>query len=63
MLPSERPLAIQERRLRQGGYTDAEKIEELGKRDMFILCKFIYQTPVLPIMDPVGGTDLKRDKL
>lgn len=54
LLPAEKPLVIQELRLRQAGYTDAEKIEELGKGDLAILCKFIYQTPVLPVMDPVS---------
>jgi adenylate cyclase len=50
---SERPIAIQSRRLLQAGFTEAEEIENLGKEDLAILCKFIYQTPVLPIMDPV----------
>jgi adenylate cyclase len=58
LLPFEKPLAIQERRLRQSGYTDAEKVDELGKQDLFILCKFIYQTPVLPIMDPVSRDNI-----
>ncbi|ORX39455.1 hypothetical protein BD324DRAFT_333519 [Kockovaella imperatae] len=52
LLPSEKPLAIQDRRLRQAGYTEAEHIEELGKKDLVLLCKFFYQTPVLPVMDP-----------
>nr|XP_031860394.1 uncharacterized protein CI109_004284 [Kwoniella shandongensis]KAA5527466.1 hypothetical protein CI109_004284 [Kwoniella shandongensis] len=72
LLPSEKPAAIQHRRLLQAGYTDAEHIEDLGKDDLAILCRFIYQTPVLPIMDPeeessydsfefidVGGRDLQ----
>jgi adenylate cyclase len=53
LLPSEKPLAIQDRRLRQAGYTDLERLEELGKEDLFILCKFIHQTPNLPVMNPV----------
>ncbi|KAK8853425.1 hypothetical protein IAR55_004131 [Kwoniella newhampshirensis] len=72
LLPSERPASIQHRRLVQAGFTDAEHIEDLGKDDLAILCRFIYQTPVLPIMDPeeessydsfefidVGGRDLQ----
>lgn len=52
LLPSERPLALQARRLLQAGYTEAEHIEELGKEDLSMLCRFIYQTPVLPVMNP-----------
>ena len=54
LLPYEKPLAIQDRRLRQAGYTEAEHIEELGRDDLFVLCKFMYQTPNLPVMNPVG---------
>lgn len=52
LLPSEKPLAIQDRRLRQAGYTDAEPLDQLGKEDLCVLCKFIYQTPNLPVMNP-----------
>lgn len=52
--PGEKPLVIQDLRLRQAGYTDAERIDEMGKEDLAILCKFIFQTPVLPVMDPVS---------
>lgn len=33
---------------------EADHLEELGKEDLAILCKFIYQTPALPVMDPVS---------
>ncbi|WRT69993.1 uncharacterized protein IL334_006986 [Kwoniella shivajii] len=52
LLPSEKPLAIQHRRLLQAGFTEAEHPEEIGKDDVAILCRFIYQTPALPIMNP-----------
>ncbi|WVQ83638.1 hypothetical protein IAT38_005780 [Cryptococcus sp. DSM 104549] len=52
LLPSERPLSIQHRRLLQMGYTEADHLEEIGKSDMGVLCRFIYQTPLLPTMDP-----------
>ncbi|WWC72241.1 uncharacterized protein I206_106203 [Kwoniella pini CBS 10737] len=52
LLPSEKPIAIQHRRLSQAGFTEAEHPEEIGKDDMGILCRFIYQTPALPIMNP-----------
>lgn len=52
MLPNERPLTLQARRLQQAGYTEAEHIEEIGKEDLSMLCRFIYQTPVLPVINP-----------
>lgn len=54
LLSSERPLNIQHRRILQAGFTEAEHPEELGKEDLATLCKFIYQTPALPVMDPVS---------
>jgi adenylate cyclase len=57
LLPSEKPLAIQRRRLEQAGYTEADNIAELGMEDLSMLCRFIYQTPVLPTMDPVRFLD------
>jgi adenylate cyclase len=52
LLSSEKPLNIQSRRLQQAGFTEAEHIEELGKEDLATLCRFIYQTPALPVIDP-----------
>jgi adenylate cyclase len=52
LLPSEKPIDIQSRRLQQAGFTEAEHIEELGKEDLATLCRFIYQTPALPVIDP-----------
>lgn len=52
LLPSEKPLTIQDRRLRQAGYTEAENLEDLGKEDLFVLFKLIFQTPNLPVMNP-----------
>ncbi|KAL1410855.1 cysteinyl-tRNA synthetase [Vanrija albida] len=52
LLPGDRPLGLQARRLLQAGYTEAEHIEEIGKEDLTMLCKFIYQTPVLPVINP-----------
>lgn len=52
MQPSERPMALQTRRLVQAGYTDHERLDEIGKQDLTILCRFIYQKPVLPVMNP-----------
>ncbi|WVF67290.1 hypothetical protein IAT40_002041 [Kwoniella sp. CBS 6097] len=52
LLPSEKPCAIQHRRILQAGYTESEHPEEIGKEDMAILCRFIWQAPALPIMNP-----------
>ena len=53
LLPSEKPVAIQDRRLRQAGLIDSDKLNEVGKEDLAILCKFIYQTPALPVIKAV----------
>ncbi|WVQ75607.1 hypothetical protein IAR50_005235 [Cryptococcus sp. DSM 104548] len=50
--PSEKPIAIQHRKLLQMGHTEQDNLEELGKSDLAILCRFIYQAPILPIMNP-----------
>lgn len=60
LLPSEKPLTIQHRRLLQLGYTEADHLDELGKNDMAMLCRFIYQAPILPTMDPVSIILLNR---
>lgn len=52
LLPAEKPINIQSRRLQQAGFTEAEHIEELGREDLGTLCKFIYQNPALPVIDP-----------
>jgi adenylate cyclase len=54
LLPSEKPLAIQSRRFQQAGFTEAEHLESLGAEDFSMLCNFIYQTPILPVSDPVS---------
>ncbi|GMK57027.1 hypothetical protein CspeluHIS016_0308670 [Cutaneotrichosporon spelunceum] len=52
MQGSERPMALQTRRFIQAGYTDHEKLDEIGQQDMSILGRFIFQKPVLPVMNP-----------
>jgi hypothetical protein len=53
-MPSEKPLAIQLRRILQAGYTDADRITEMGRENLAMLCRFVYQPPVLPRIDPVS---------
>lgn len=56
----------------QAGYADNDKTEEMGRENLAMLCRFIYQPPVLPVMDPedennydsfelvdLGGRDLQ----
>lgn len=72
LLPSEKPVAIQLRRLLQAGYSDADRIEEKGRENLAMLCRFIFQVPYLPTLDPddessyesfelvdLGGRDLQ----
>ncbi|KAF1809004.1 adenylate cyclase protein [Eremomyces bilateralis CBS 781.70] len=40
--PQERPLAIQKRLLEQAGYTDIDRIDEVGREDNSYLCRFIF---------------------
>jgi len=53
-MPHEKPLAIQLRRLLQAGYNDADRVDEMGRENLAMLCRFIYQPPILPIIDPVS---------
>lgn len=55
-MPSEKPLAIQLRRILQAGYTDADRIIEMGRENLAMLCRFVYQPPVLPRIDPVSSS-------
>lgn len=72
LLPSEKPLAIQLRRLLQAGYSDSDRIDEKGRENLAMLCRFIFQVPYLPALDPedessyesfelvdLGGRDLQ----
>ncbi|KAF2195275.1 PP2C-domain-containing protein [Zopfia rhizophila CBS 207.26] len=40
--PHERPLLIQKRLLEQAGYTDADRIEDVGREDNSYLCRFTF---------------------
>jgi adenylate cyclase len=55
-MPHEKPLAVQLRRLLQAGYSDADRVDEMGRENLAMLCRFIYQPPVLPVIDPVSYT-------
>lgn len=40
--PKERPLLIQKRLLEQAGYTDSDRLEDLGREDNSYLCRFTF---------------------
>lgn len=42
--PAERPARIFRRRLLQAGYTEADRLDELGKQDLSFLLRFVYRT-------------------
>ncbi|CED82538.1 adenylate cyclase [Phaffia rhodozyma] len=44
----EKPALIQRRRLIQAGYQGIDGLDELGKDDVSMLCKFVFRLPQLP---------------
>lgn len=40
--PGERPVAIQKRLLEQAGYTEADRLDEIGREDNSYLCRFTF---------------------
>ncbi|KAI9810355.1 MAG: cysteinyl-tRNA synthetase [Pycnora praestabilis] len=40
--PGERPIAIQKRLLEQAGYTEKDRLEEIGREDNSYLCRFTF---------------------
>ncbi|KAF2001416.1 PP2C-domain-containing protein [Amniculicola lignicola CBS 123094] len=53
---SERPLLIQKRLLEQAGYTDADRLEEVGREDNSYLCRFTFLPAKMS-----GYSSLERD--
>ncbi|GAA5861120.1 hypothetical protein JCM1840_003087 [Sporobolomyces johnsonii] len=41
--PHEKPVLLQKRRFEQAGYTELDKLEELGREDNSYLCKLVYK--------------------
>lgn len=41
--PNEKPVQLQKRRFEQAGYTDLDKLEELGREDNSYLSKIVYK--------------------
>ena len=40
--PTERPIAIQKRLLEQAGYTESDRVDEIGREDNSYLCRFTF---------------------
>lgn len=40
---NEKPVLLQKRRFEQAGYTELDKLEELGREDNSYLCRLIYK--------------------
>ncbi|SCV70117.1 BQ2448_1511 [Microbotryum intermedium] len=58
---NEKPMLLQKRRFEQAGYTELDKLEELGREDNSYLCKFIYK-PAHPSI-AVGEEDVNETSL
>lgn len=41
--PNEKPVLLQKRKFEQAGYTDLDKLEELGREDNSYLSKIVYK--------------------
>lgn len=54
--PHERPLLIQKRLLEQAGYTDADRLEDVGREDNSYLCRFTFLPAKMS-----GYSSLERD--
>ncbi|KAF2274808.1 PP2C-domain-containing protein [Westerdykella ornata] len=54
--PTERPLLLQKQLLKQAGYTEADRIEEIGREDNSYLCRFTFLPAKM-----TGYASLERD--
>lgn len=54
--PQERPLVIQKRLLEQAGYTEADRIEDVGGEDNSYLCRFTFLSTKM-----TGYSSLEKD--
>ncbi|KAM0789498.1 hypothetical protein ACM66B_000317 [Microbotryomycetes sp. NB124-2] len=50
---NEKPVLLTKRRFEQAGYTDLDKLEELGREDNSYLCRLVYK----PVEAPVSLTE------
>jgi adenylate cyclase len=57
---NEKPVLLQKRRLEQAGYTELDKLEELGREDNSYLCKLIYKATHASISAGVSSNIFRR---
>lgn len=50
---NEKPVLLQKRRFEQAGYTELDKLEEMGREDNSYLCRLIYK-PTLVSLSAAG---------
>jgi adenylate cyclase len=55
MAQQEKPILLQRRRFEQAGYTEADRIEDLGREDHSYLCRFIFRVENVPSFGAVGS--------
>ncbi|GAA5924129.1 hypothetical protein JCM3775_005601 [Rhodotorula graminis] len=51
--PNEKPVLLQKRKFEQAGYTDLDKLEELGREDNSYLCKLVYKAQYAPMASSI----------
>lgn len=55
MGPNERPVLLQKRRFEQAGYTELDKLDDLGREDNSYLCKLVYKANHASLSAPVSS--------
>lgn len=58
---SEKPAILQRRRLEQAGYTESDKLDEIGREDMSFLLKFVYRPDSVTTLDSQAFGDIETD--
>lgn len=53
---NEKPVLLQKRRFEQAGYTELDKLEDLGREDNSYLCKLVYKATHASISAGVSGS-------
>ncbi|GAA5928494.1 hypothetical protein JCM1841_003674 [Sporobolomyces salmonicolor] len=59
--PHEKPVLLQKRRFEQAGYSELDKLEELGREDNSYLCKLVYKATFSSMT--TGEEDMAGDGL
>lgn len=56
---NEKPVLLQKRRFEQAGYTELDKLEELGREDNAYLCKLVYKPTPTTLSAATIGVSLR----